>query len=106
MARALTEALAERCSLGTTARFAIHTCLGELCQNVPNHAMTELGGIALAQGYPAANRSEVAIVDVGIGIRASLNAYEKYARITDDAEAIGKALELGTTSKLEARGRG
>lgn len=105
VARQLTDVLTERCSLDATARAAVYTCLGELCQNVPDHAMTEFGGIAVAQGFPGRHRFEVAIVDLGVGIRQSLIAHPAYAKIADDTSAIEKALELGTTSKPGSEGK-
>jgi hypothetical protein len=99
VANQLTQALAERCNLDTEARNAILICLSELCDNVPHHAMSRVGGFAAAQGFPQANRFEAAIADFGIGILASLSENPGYANTRTDVTAIEAALGLGVTSK-------
>jgi hypothetical protein len=104
VARELTAALEERGKLDATARSAIFTCLGELSFNVPHHAVSPTGGVAAAQSYPQRHRFEATIVDLGIGIRASLSQNATYASIESDVSAIERALELGVTSKPGSEG--
>jgi hypothetical protein len=68
--------------------------VNEVTDNVELHASAETPGIFCARLYPGTNRLEVAVVDQGIGIRASLGS-----AITagSDGEAIAKALQRGVT---------
>lgn len=103
VARSLSEALGERCNVDDTARGAIRVCLDEVCENVIHHADTTLGGFAAAQGWPKQGRRqfEIGIVDLGVGVRASLAKNEQYADIGDDAAAIAKALQPRVTATPE-----
>jgi anti-sigma regulatory factor (Ser/Thr protein kinase) len=96
----LVEAIREACDLGEKdpAALAIHVCLGELAENVIFHASSPLGGFAIAQAWKRRREVEVAIVDVGVGIRASLTQNPDYAHIAEDAMAIETALEPMVTS--------
>jgi anti-sigma regulatory factor (Ser/Thr protein kinase) len=104
VARELTETLAERCAMDRGARNAVETCLGELCDNVIHHALTQTGGFAAAQGFPNVNRFEAAIADLGIGIPRSLSGNPEFADIEDHAAAIRTAMSLGVTSKPAGSG--
>jgi hypothetical protein len=83
--------------------------LSELCSNVLMHAQAEFGGIAAMQTYR--NRQNVrylviGIGDMGIGMRASLAANEKFAgRLESDAQALGVAVQLGA-SRFATGGHG
>jgi hypothetical protein len=80
---------------------AIGISLSEIFGNCFFHAEagTEICGLACAQAWPAARLAQVAVADIGIGVRASLNANPQYrGRLaTENANAI--ATELGVTSK-------
>lgn len=105
MAGSLTDAVAERCRVDKGGKSAIRVCLDEICENVVHHADTELGGFAAAQGWPRKNREfEIAIVDLGVGIRSSLTKNPDYAHITDDATAIATALQPRVTATPERNG--
>lgn len=63
-------AIKEKTKLDGVARAALDTCLSELLENVMIHADTEHGGVAAVQAFES--ELELAIVDLGIGIPASL----------------------------------
>jgi anti-sigma regulatory factor (Ser/Thr protein kinase) len=100
-ARSLTDAVVERVDTEHTARLAINIALGELVDNVLHHADVETGGFAAAQGWPRKDAFEIGIVDLGIGIRASLTKNPQYADITDDMTAISTALKPRVSSTPE-----
>ncbi|HUB05229.1 MAG TPA: ATP-binding protein, partial [Solirubrobacteraceae bacterium] len=93
VARDLTEALAERCVTDEIARASVRIALDEIAENVVHHAESPFGGIAAAQGWVKNQEFEIAIVDLGIGIRASLTKNPDYADTPDDASAITRALQ-------------
>jgi hypothetical protein len=98
-ARELKDALTEACQLDERyASAAIHVCLAELAENVLFHADAPYGGFAAAQGWQSRSEVEVAIVDMGVGIRASLTKNAAYADIAEDVEAIEKALDPMVTA--------
>lgn len=99
--RELTAALAERCETDDIARASIRICLDELAENVLHHAASPIGGFAAAQGWPRSRQFEIAIADVGVGIRASLTNNPRYADIGDDVTAISTALEPRVTATPE-----
>lgn len=101
VARELTDALTERCSTDSIARAAIRICLDELAENVVHHAASPLGGFAAAQGWPRNQEFEIAIVDIGVGIRSSLTKNPSYADIQDDMTAVLTALEPRVTATPE-----
>jgi anti-sigma regulatory factor (Ser/Thr protein kinase) len=96
--RELTAALTASCDVDELASRAIRTCLDELLDNVVHHADARNGGFATARGWRKPARFEVAIVDLGIGIRRSLTKNPAYASADDDMAAVRKAVELGVTS--------
>lgn len=100
-AKALTEALAERCQPDEVAKAAIRICLDEMAENVVQHAYTKLGGFAVAQGSLKRKTLEIAIVDLGVGVRKSLAHNPDYAGIATDVEAIRTALEPRVSSTPE-----
>lgn len=93
VAQSLTEALAERCITDQLARASVRIALDEIAENVVHHAASAVGGFGAAQGWVKNQEFEIAIVDLGMGIRASLRQNPAYADIADDAEAIVKAME-------------
>jgi anti-sigma regulatory factor (Ser/Thr protein kinase) len=100
VAAELTDALCERCSTDEVAKAAVRVCLDEIAENVVHHAEAP-AGFAAAQGWRRTNEFEIAIVDLGVGIRASLTKNDAYSHITDDAVAIDTALEPQVTSTPE-----
>ena len=77
-------------------------CVLELLENVIHHAQSSTNGVACAQAYPKSHAVELAIVDCGIGVRASLAKNPEHApRARSDADAILLALQKGVTSTPE-----
>jgi hypothetical protein len=77
---------------------ALEWAVYEVLDNVSVHASAVLPGLVCAQFHPNRHRLEVAIVDSGRGIRASLAEAHP---VSDDADAIGKALQRGVTRDPE-----
>lgn len=100
VAAELTDALCERCSADDVARAAVRVCLDEIAENVVHHADAP-AGFAAAQGWRQTSEFEIAIVDLGVGIKASLTKNAKYRHIEDDATAIDTALQPQVTSTPE-----
>jgi len=70
--------------------------IAEMMDNVICHAQSELGGFVTAQYYPKKNNKiQIVIIDNGIGLLRSLQ--DNYPEITNEEEAITKALEEGTS---------
>lgn len=101
VARTLTEALTERCVTDQVARASIRVALDEIAENVVHHAASAVGGFGAAQGWPKNQEFEIAIVDLGVGVRASLIQNPEYADVGDDAAAIVKALEPRVSASPE-----
>lgn len=93
VALSLTEALTELCVADDIARASVSIALDEIAENVVHHGDTPIGGFGAAQGWQKNNEFEIAIADLGIGIRASLTKNPDQADITDDVAAITRALE-------------
>lgn len=100
-ARSLTAAVIETMDTETTAKLAVNIALGELTDNVLNHADTDMGGFAAAQAWTKKDKLEIGIVDLGIGIRASLTKNPEYADTPDDVAAINTALQPHVSSTPE-----
>jgi anti-sigma regulatory factor (Ser/Thr protein kinase) len=93
VAKHLTEALTERCQTDNIAEASIRIALDEIAENVVHHADSSIGGFAAAQGWRKNQEFEIAIVDLGIGVRGSLTKNPAHADIADDATAITRALQ-------------
>jgi hypothetical protein len=94
----LVGAIAESCAMDKESRQALEICLEELAENVVFHAGGSVSGFAAAQTFPARNRIEVGIVDLGRGIRASLVENAVHEHLAGDSEAIEAATRLGVTA--------
>ncbi len=73
--------------------------ISELVRNVLDHARTTQGALVCAQFYKKSNTIRIGVADVGIGVYSTIRASH---RVSDDMEAIRKALQpgiTGTTSK-------
>lgn len=101
VARTLTDALGERCELDGVANMSMYFCLSELADNVVHHADTRHGGFAAAQHWKSKGLFEIAMADLGVGVRASLTKNSDYAHISDDMTAVRKAIEPQVTSTPE-----
>jgi ABC-type transporter Mla MlaB component/anti-sigma regulatory factor (Ser/Thr protein kinase) len=108
VARELAVALTEKVATDDVAATSLELCLTELAENVHFHADTPYGGFAAAQSFSHGNEIEVAIVDLGVGISASLGKNPQYAeQASDDVTAIHTALlPLVTSSPKRNRGYG
>lgn len=98
IADSLTDTACRALTLGGKARAAVWLAVGEMAQNVLDHADSEVGGFAVAQNGRKRQEFEFAITDAGVGVRASLARNAKYAVLPTDLAAIEKALEPGVTS--------
>jgi len=98
-ARDLAEAVEEKVSPDEMAKNSLYVCLSELAENVFFHAATPYGGFAAAQPFARSKEIEVAIVDLGVGIAASLSQNPEYAaEVTDDLAAIKTAIRPTVTA--------
>ena len=97
----LVEALAERIPADRATLFSLRIALDEIAENVVHHAESPIGGFAAAQGYPRKHKFEIAIVDMGVGIRQSLAKNPAYADTASDADAIQLALQKYVTATPE-----
>ena len=94
----LADAIAERCQTDDVSRQSLHVALDEVCENVLHHAGTGLGGFAAAQALTSKPVMEIAIADLGIGIRASLAKNPDYRDVASDVDAIATAMRPRVSS--------
>lgn len=73
----------------------------EVADNAFEHADSLPGAFVAAQRYP--DRLEIAVVDAGRGIQASLATRSKYADLTE-VEAVQAVLEDGATRRPDSAG--
>lgn len=93
VAKELADSAHERVVVDELGSQSLYTCLTELAENVFYHAYAPLGGMAAAQALPKSKEVELAIVDLGVGIRESLSKNPIYhAGASDDLAAIRLAL--------------
>lgn len=65
---------------------ALRYVMTELARNVVQHSASEIGGIAIAQHFPDAGRLQVAMCDLGRGVKASLQ--QRYPELKNDLEGL------------------
>ncbi|PYQ14170.1 MAG: hypothetical protein DMF80_13195 [Acidobacteria bacterium] len=70
---------------------AIRYSLIELLRNVSQHARSRIGGVVTATYFPKTGLVDVAVADIGCGIRATL--HERYQEIRDDYKAVKFAIQ-------------
>ncbi|MEN7981884.1 MAG: ATP-binding protein [Nanoarchaeota archaeon] len=78
---------------------SIEYVISELVRNVLEHSYSKEGAIICAQYYPKCNKIRIGVVDIGIGIKKSLNNYNPKTNL----EALSLALQpgiTGTTKKI------
>ncbi|MEV2911048.1 ATP-binding protein [Paenibacillus larvae] len=80
----------------------IHTCLGEIFNNINDHS-SENTGCVFAQHYPRKNIVRIAISDFGVGIPFNV---QKIHPGLNDSQAITKAIEYGFTTRSTPRNGG
>jgi len=105
-ARELAEAVEEMVSPDLAAKNSLYVCLSELAENVFFHAATPHGGFAAAQPFSGSKEIEVAIVDLGVGIAASLAQNPDYRDQTEDDLAAIKAALRPTVTATPQRNSG
>jgi len=106
VARSLVDSARERVLIDETAGQSLYTCLTELAENVYFHADAPLGGYAAAQALSHSAEVEIAIVDLGVGIHASLSKNPVYTdEASDDLTAINLAL-IPTVTATPGRNSG
>jgi hypothetical protein len=75
-------------------------CVGEVIDNVFVHARSPTNAIVCAQHFPNAEKTQVGIVDTGLGFRGSFNASPKYAGYAlSHRDAVTLGLAPYVTSK-------
>lgn len=82
----------------------VRTCIGEVAQNVEDHARSSIGGILSARYFERFGEVRVAIVDRGIGIGASVRSTR--AQTTGSLEALRLVIEGGFSSKSRPNNMG
>lgn len=102
VARALAKAVQEKVQTDSVTANSLDICLIELTENVYFHADAPAGGFAAAQTFKNTAEMEIAIVDLGRGIQASLSANPDHAdEAEDDISAINAAIKPLVTSTPE-----
>ncbi|HEX6781775.1 MAG TPA: hypothetical protein VF125_07060 [Solirubrobacterales bacterium] len=102
VAAALSKAIQDEVDTDRATEAALDVCLTELAENVYFHAEAEAGGFAAAQRFKNTQEIEIAIVDLGRGIAASLAGNPEYAQeAKDDISAIKAAIRPLVTSTPE-----
>lgn len=81
---------------------ALFTILSEIAENCHAHAevLSGLHGLACAQTWYRGGRAQIAIADLGIGIRRSLASDPTHALQLRNRNAVDLATEFGVSSKL------
>jgi anti-sigma regulatory factor (Ser/Thr protein kinase) len=87
---------------------AVGVALSEIFGNAFFHAeaKTKICGLACAQSWPAAQLAQVAVADIGVGIRASLQANPAHHAVLEQRSAPELATELGVTGKPQGKHSG
>ena len=102
VAKGLADAIQEAVKTDSVTSHSLQVCLNELTENVYFHAGTEVGGFAAAQAFKDSQEIELAIVDLGVGIAASLSANPEFAdEAHDDLSAIHTAIRPTVTATPE-----
>lgn len=68
------------------AQQALRYAMSELARNVLQHAQSPIGGVAMAQYFPTSGRLQVAICDLGCGVRTAL--VQRYPELRTDMESL------------------
>jgi anti-sigma regulatory factor (Ser/Thr protein kinase) len=102
VAAALSKAIQDEVETDRATEAALDVCLTELAENVYFHAEASSGGFAAAQRFKNTQEIEIAIVDLGRGIAASLAGNPKHAEVAvEDISAINAAIRPLVTSTPE-----
>ena len=97
--------LEEQMPLSENLIQCLNYCFWEVIDNIHEHAVSLIGGYAVAQYYPSIKEIEIVIVDTGRGIFNSLRENPIYASFTEK-EAIECCIKQGYTRGNAGRGNG
>lgn len=89
--------LAPRASLQPGMFPRMTESLDEVMRNALTHAVSPIDCIVVGQAYPATEKVDVAVLDLGQTIRSHLTQNPRYAHLSSDTEAIRTATEDGVT---------
>lgn len=101
---AIDKVVRTRAAIPESLRSAFVSSIIEAASNVVDHADSPIGGIAAAQFYRS-NSLEVAVVDAGVGIPATLRPGPTLGHLSD-AGLIQAAFDFGTSRFATTRGVG
>jgi hypothetical protein len=90
--------------LSTDAEDHLRTCLGEVLQNIEDHSVSPIGGVLCARYLKEHRQVRIAVVDRGLGIRATL--LPRYPHLMTDREALASVVKGGMTARTKARNAG
>jgi len=85
-------------------REALTVLIAEMIENVHKHANAQVDGFAVAQVYPERLKMGVALVDAGIGVKASFLSGDPsvpIAELRTDEDFLREAVKLHSTSKRQ-----
>lgn len=82
----------------------LRICIGEVAQNIADHAQSPIGGVSCARFIASSRQVRVAIVDRGVGIPNSLRG--RHPELHDDQVALRRVLEGNYSSKTYERNMG
>lgn len=85
---------------GLHGRDRAASVFAELAGNAAEHSKSQRGAFVAAQAYPQRGLIEIAVADVGIGIRTAFNDQA----IQNDGDVIEAALQEGVTGRRDAGG--
>lgn len=94
--------LSDRLNITRASLEQLRTCLGELFNNISDHAEVATG-FFFAQHFPNDRRVGIALADFGVGIPARIRTISPSL---DDGRALAKAFEEGFSTKTTPRNRG
>ncbi|WHM19890.1 ATP-binding protein [Bacillus subtilis] len=94
--------LAERMNLNISSFHAIKMSIGEIFNNIRDHADENMGCI-FAQHYPKLNKIKISISDFGVGIPETIR---RVSPSLNDHEALEKAIIDGFSSRSIPKNRG
>ena len=96
------EWIARRVGLSPKSFSSINVCLGEIFNNVRDHSGENIGCV-FTQHYPQRGEVMLTVSDFGVGIPFNVRKVEPGL---SDADAIGKAVKEGFTTKSTAKNHG
>jgi hypothetical protein len=86
LAAKLSEIFQTQLNLNGESTMAVRTILAEMVENVFHHAASPTNPLVCCQSYPKENRFSIAMTDLGVGIRHSMQ---------DNPESLAACLKYG-----------